>query len=159
MVVIGMPLDRGEIESTLSALFTRKRRHTPLPQVKRRTFEGVRVLVAEDSPVNRAVILRMLELLAVEAQCVGDGAAAVESWQEADYDLIFMDCQMPWMDGLQATRRIRALGGELPIVALTASVLAGDRERCMDAGMTGFLSKPYTLEQVSMAIYEALPAS
>jgi signal transduction histidine kinase/CheY-like chemotaxis protein len=155
-VVIGMPLDRDELALTLSRSRASRRRRTPAPQPVRPSFDGVRVLVAEDSPVNRAVILRMLEILRAEATCVGDGAAAVEAWQRGGIDLILMDCQMPWMDGLQATRRIRAMGGELPIVALTASVLAGDRERCEDAGMTGFLSKPYTLDQVVLTLSDAL---
>lgn len=155
-VVLGMPLDREEIVMIVSRLGAPRRRHTPAPEPLRPSFPDLRVLVAEDSPVNRAVILRMLEMLQIRASCVGDGAAAVECWQRGGIDLILMDCQMPWMDGLQATRRIRALGGVLPIVALTASVLAGDRERCADAGMTGFLSKPYTLDQVAAVVREAV---
>lgn len=156
VVVVGMPLDREEVARVASRIGRKKRRVTPQPEPTRPTFPDLRVLVAEDSPVNRAVILRMLEMLQIRATCVGDGAAAVECWQRGGLDLILMDCQMPWMDGLQATRRIRALGGDLPIVALTASVLAGDRERCAEAGMTGFLSKPYTLDQVAAVVREAV---
>ncbi|MCA9569264.1 MAG: response regulator, partial [Myxococcales bacterium] len=155
-VVIGVPLSRREILKTIDRIRSRRRRLTPMPESQRPSFAGRRVLVAEDSPVNRAVILKMLDLLQAQATCVGDGAAAVESWREGDFDVILMDCQMPWMDGLQATRRIRALGGDVPIIALTASVLAGDRERCLDAGMTGFLSKPYTLQQVADALTDAV---
>lgn len=154
--VIGVPFQRTELLRALDRPRVRRRRITMPPHARSLSARGCRVLVAEDSPVNRAVILKMLDVLGTDAVCVGDGASAVEAWQQGAYDVILMDCQMPWMDGLQATQRIRALGGEIPIVALTASVLAGDRERCEAAGMNGFLSKPYTLQQVADEIERLL---
>jgi PAS domain S-box-containing protein len=102
-----------------------------------------RVLVAEDNPVNQQVVLGMLAALGYAAEAVADGQAAVERIAEGGYDLVLMDCQMPRMDGFAATREIRASGpAGLPVVALTASALKQDRERCLAAGMDGFLSKP-----------------
>jgi CheY-like chemotaxis protein/HPt (histidine-containing phosphotransfer) domain-containing protein len=102
-----------------------------------------RVLVAEDNPVNQQVVLGMLAALGYAAEAVADGQAAVEKIAGGGYDLLLMDCQMPRLDGFAATREIRASGAtSLPVVALTASALQQDRERCLAAGMDGFLSKP-----------------
>jgi len=110
---------------------------------------GVRVLVAEDNPVNQRVVQGVLAKLGCEAVVVADGERAVETSREGRFDLILMDCQMPVMDGFEATRRIRVLQrAHTPIVALTAGVLEGDRQRCLDAGMDGFLPKPLKVEDL-----------
>ena len=103
------------------------------------------VLLAEDNHVNRRVARAMLITLGCDAHCVADGREAVEAATSGSYDLILMDCQMPEMDGLEATRRIRASeldGKHVTIVALTANAMTGDRERCLEAGMDDYLTKP-----------------
>jgi signal transduction histidine kinase/DNA-binding response OmpR family regulator len=104
-----------------------------------------RILIAEDNAVNRKLALRMLQNAGYTAQIAENGVQAVAAAGAAEFDLILMDCQMPEMDGLAATRAIRALGGrnaEIPVVALTANAMVGDRERCLAAGMNDYLSKP-----------------
>lgn len=123
-----------------------------------------RVLVAEDHDTNRRLAGYMLESLGVRADFAGNGLEAVEAWERFAYEVILMDCQMPEMDGFEATREIRkreAVRGleterRVRIVALTANALIGDRERCVAAGMDGYLSKPFTAQQLAEAL--ALPA-
>jgi PAS domain S-box-containing protein len=106
---------------------------------------GLRVLVAEDNPVNQLLTRRMLARLGCEVTLVPNGLAAVETWRAGTFDVILMDCQMPEMDGMEATRNIRsatAAGAEVPIIALTAGALQTDREQAMQAGMSDFLTKP-----------------
>jgi signal transduction histidine kinase/CheY-like chemotaxis protein len=104
------------------------------------------VLLVEDNPVNRMVGQRMLEKLGYGVRCVDNGAEAIEAVGSERYDLVLMDCQMPKMDGFEATQAIRAREDpnrhRLPIIALTASALESDRVRCLQAGMDDFMSKP-----------------
>jgi signal transduction histidine kinase/ActR/RegA family two-component response regulator len=108
--------------------------------------EGKRVLLVEDDAVNQLVVENMLAKLGCTVEIASDGAAACEATDRARYDLILMDLHMPGMDGYEATRRIREAGAlkgyYTPIVALTADALAGDRDRCIEAGMDDFVTKP-----------------
>jgi CheY-like chemotaxis protein len=107
-----------------------------------------RVLVAEDNLVNQKLVLRLLEKVGLSADVVANGSQAVAAIGKTAYDLILMDCQMPEMDGFEATAEIRRLEGatrHTTICALTAHAMAGDRERCLDAGMDDYISKPLTI--------------
>ncbi len=120
----------------------------------------IRVLVAEDNIVNQRVALRMLERLGVGADIASNGLEAVESFGQKPYAAILMDCQMPELDGFEATARIRALegrGSRIPIIAMTASAMRGDREKCIAAGMDDYITKPVTAQSLRAVIERWLP--
>jgi signal transduction histidine kinase len=117
----------------------------PVPQP---VFAGKRVLIVDDHDANRLLMHRMLERLGCEAEQVADGVQAVQRLAEEDFAVVLMDCSMPVMDGYEATRQVRRGSGtraKVPILALTANALPEDRQRCLDAGMDGYLSKPVRL--------------
>ncbi|MDF2447479.1 MAG: multi-sensor hybrid histidine kinase [Moraxellaceae bacterium] len=118
-----------------------------------------RVLVVEDNPVSQLMAAEMLKRLGCRPDVVGNGAEAVGALQNLPYDLVLMDCEMPVLDGFEATRRIRrqeAAGRRVPIIAMTASALKGDREKCLAAGMDDFLPKPVRLEDLRKKVTEWL---
>ncbi|MFT4197063.1 MAG: response regulator, partial [Pseudoxanthomonas sp.] len=123
-----------------------------------------RVLVVEDNPVNLAVAQRMLASLGLHSDHAENGAIALDMMSRTRYPLVLMDCQMPLLDGYTATRRWRAREAEgeehLPIVAMTANAMAGDRQRCLDAGMDDYLSKPISREGLKAVLgrWMTLPA-
>jgi CheY-like chemotaxis protein len=105
------------------------------------------VLVAEDNVVNQKVAVRILEKLSCRVDVAANGREALDLLETLDYDLVFMDCQMPEVDGYDATREIRnrqGTGRHIPVVAMTANALQGDRERCLESGMDDYMSKPVT---------------
>ncbi|WP_224957681.1 response regulator [Geomonas subterranea] len=114
------------------------------------------VLLVEDNVVNQEVGRGMLESLGCRVKVVEDGAAAVSEVQRSSYDIVFMDCQMPVLDGLEATRRIRAWeqgsDNRVPIIALTAYAMPGDRVACLEAGADDYLSKPFTCDEIAKAM-------
>jgi two-component system, sensor histidine kinase and response regulator len=113
---------------------------------------GMRVLVAEDNPINQRVAQRMLARLGHSAHVVSGGAQALAALDAHPYDVILMDCQMPGMDGLQATAAVRARTGPeraIPIIAMTANAMKGDRERYLASGMSDYISKPVDLERLT----------
>jgi signal transduction histidine kinase/HPt (histidine-containing phosphotransfer) domain-containing protein len=118
------------------------------PRIPEKVLAGTKILMAEDNPVIRDVAIEMLRVMGCDVDAVEQGQEAVAAVQARRYDLVLLDCQMPVMDGLAASQAIRA--GErgsnrhVPIVALTASAMKGDRERCLEAGMDDYLSKPFT---------------
>jgi two-component system, sensor histidine kinase and response regulator len=119
------------------------------------------VLLVEDNPINQGVARAMLRKLGVHMMLASNGQEAVALVRERHFDLVLMDCQMPVMDGFEATTAIRQLpdgrGARLPIVALTANTLQGDEEKCLLAGMDDFLAKPYTLAQLRASLVRWLP--
>jgi PAS domain S-box-containing protein len=122
----------------------------PLPN-----FSGYRVLLVEDNLINQKVGLRLLEKLNCTVDLAANGFEAVQMTGQLPYDLVFMDCQMPEMDGFQAARQIRSLGGPLkrvPIVALTAAATPEDRDRCLQSGMNDYLTKPVSVESLALAL-------
>ncbi len=121
---------------------------------------GARVLVAEDNQTSQLVALGILKKLGLQADAVANGKEAVEVLEKTPYDLILMDIEMPVMDGVSATRKIRSLESELrntPIIALTAHAMVGDREKSVAAGMDGHISKPVTAKALAEVLEKWLP--
>src|SRR5207253_2599240 len=113
---------------------------------------GARVLLVEDNPVNLEVAVGILESCGCQVETATNGVEALDRYADREYSLIFMDCQLPGMDGFEATAAIRKQETDpnrrVPIVALTASAIEGDREQCLAAGMDDYLPKPFTTEQM-----------
>ncbi|PVZ37142.1 response regulator [Pseudomonas sp. CC120222-01a] len=120
---------------------------------------GKRILLVEDNPVNQSVIEAMLRSLGMEVSVAHDGLQAIEQVSQQPFAAVLMDCRLPQMDGYEATRRIRLLPAcsQLPIIALTANALQGDRERCMAAGMNDYLSKPFRRTELQRVLQRWLP--
>jgi CheY-like chemotaxis protein len=117
----------------------------------------LRVLLAEDNPMNQKLALRLLTLMGISADLAANGLEAVAATLEQPYDVILMDVQMPEVDGFEATRRIRASGthGRPWIVAMTANAMEGDREACLAAGMDDYVSKPIRPAELTAAFARA----
>jgi CheY-like chemotaxis protein len=116
------------------------------------TAGGPTVLVVEDNDVNQLVVKGMLSKRGFEVECAGDGREALERLAAREYALVFMDCQMPVLDGYAATAEIRAGGSRVPIVAMTAHAMKGDRERCLEAGMDDYLAKPLRPDELDAVL-------
>jgi len=135
----------------------------PVAAVAPAVSPGVRgrVLAADDNAVNKKLITRLLEKAGYIADAVENGREAVESVTRVDYDAVLMDCQMPVMDGFEATRMIRAAesgrGRHVPIIALTASAMESDRERCLAAGMDDYLTKPIKPAELAEVLARWVP--
>lgn len=143
--------DGGEDEDEFSM--------NPAMERSRRT----RVLVADDHPINQRLMVSMLQKLGCEAAVAEDGESAVELVLKEEFDFVFMDLQMPELDGLEATQRIRRAGGPFAnqpvIIAMTANVMEGIRERCMASGMNGYISKPLKLSSVKQVLTDYVHGS
>jgi CheY-like chemotaxis protein len=111
--------------------------------------QSIRILMAEDNAINQRVGKLILKRAGFEIDLVSDGSEALSAHRQQPYDVILMDCQMPIMDGFEASRQIRKLDQRQPvIIAVTANALLGERERCLEAGMDDYLSKPFQAEQL-----------
>ena len=125
--------------------------------------EGRLILIAEDNPVNQKVALLQLTTLGFNGHAVANGQEAVDAIMSGTYDLVLMDCQMPEMDGFQATKTIRMgetqTGGRVPIIAMTAHAMDGDRERCISAGMDDYISKPVDAKKLQKVLNKWLKKS
>jgi two-component system, sensor histidine kinase and response regulator len=131
-------------------------RHTLIKQKK----STKRLLLAEDNTVNQIVARKLLEKMGYHIDCVSNGAEAVATLESVPYDAVLMDCQMPELDGYQATRVIREASHErrsIPIIAMTANAMAGDREKCLAAGMVDYVGKPIVREELEAALLRWLP--
>ncbi|EKT4465701.1 response regulator [Pseudomonas putida] len=154
---------RGESREGLGSTFTLE---IPLPlaspsaalpstSTERQTpLQGGRILLVEDNPVNQSVIDAMLRSLGFDVSIASDGAQAVDQVAQQSFAAVLMDCRLPVVDGYEATRRIRLLPdtAQLPIIALTANALQGDRERCLAAGMNDYLSKPFKRTELQQVL-------
>jgi len=159
------PLRQAALQEVLSLVPGRKAAAVSKPQqppVTRHTVvessrRNVRILLAEDNAINQKVAQAMLKKLGCRADVAANGLEAIEALSRIPYDLVLMDCQMPEMDGFEASRRIRdpasgVLNPRTPIIALTANAMKGDRERCIEAGMDDYLPKPLQLQQLETAM-------
>ncbi len=120
------------------------------------------VLVAEDNPINQKIAVRMLEKLGCDVDVADNGRLALARIAEGTYDLVFMDCQMPEMDGYEATGTLRSSGtknAELVVIAMTANAMTGDREKCISAGMNDYVTKPVKLDALARVLDKWLPSS
>ncbi|MFE8035199.1 response regulator, partial [Thiohalocapsa marina] len=142
-VLVGVGVGTEDTDGVAASLAPAAESRTPA-EVALDDLRGARILVVEDNALNQEVAVELLTSAGFAVDLAEDGEQAVARVQAADHDLVFMDMQMPVMDGLAATRAIRALPGlaDLPIVAMTANAMAGDRERCLAAGMNDHLAKP-----------------
>jgi CheY-like chemotaxis protein len=162
------PVRQSELLSTLATVFAsrnerrptqakKERRVYPAPKPTVPLFDGhaPRVLVVEDNVINQRIAARLLQNLGCTVDVVANGREAVEMIEGIAYDIVFMDVHMPEMDGFAATGEIRHGGGphdSVPIVAMTANVMSGDRERCLAAGMNDYLSKPVRAEDLQRVL-------
>lgn len=160
--VVSKPVVPGKLERACRAALDQDSsqngpRHDSAEAESTDSTEGLHVLVAEDNAFNQRVIIHQLRALNCTAEVVANGREALAALDRNDFDMVLMDCQMPIMDGFEATRLIRALDtttAQIPIVALTANALQGDRDKCMAAGMDDFLGKPLKREQLEAKINE-----
>jgi signal transduction histidine kinase/CheY-like chemotaxis protein len=154
---LSKPVRRAELFEVIAAVMGRTPDQDQLVtrHLVREARRRATILLAEDNPVNQRVASAMLERLGHRVVIAGDGAETVATFQAGTYDVILMDCQMPVLDGFDATRQIRAAEGDerrTPIIALTASATAADRQACLDAGMDDHLSKPIQPSQLEAAL-------
>jgi CheY-like chemotaxis protein len=156
------PARRSQLLACMAEVRPARNVRKPSPPATDRAERPARILVAEDNPVNQQVVLCLLESMGYAAELASNGCEALTAFAANDYDLILMDMQMPEMDGLEATRRIRALERgspdrvSVPIIALTANALSGDRQLCIAAGMTDYLSKPVASTALRAALIKHL---
>ena len=143
-----LPLRPSKLEKALCELWLEKEKpshSTPAAEGAFLSRSSARVLLAEDNAVNAKLAMRLMQKVGIQADHVVNGEEAVRAVRENNYALVLMDCQMPKLDGYEATRRIRLLpgpAGKIPILAMTANAMVGDREACLAAGMNDYLSKP-----------------
>ncbi len=172
--VFHKPVRQSKLYKCLTSVMSKTAASAPLPPVKPRQeeapvpathFHNARILLAEDNQINQQVASIMLRNLGCQVDVAKNGRLAVEALVENHYDLILMDCQMPEMNGFSATEAIRAQEqsnpldqDRIPIIALTANTMEGDREQCLAAGMDDYLGKPFNKEQLSLMLQKWLEA-
>ena len=158
------PIKQSELFDVIVSAISEPIADKAKPQKRSRVRKsGLQVLLAEDNKVNQLVATRILEKLGHQVTVVSSGREAVSAVQSGKFDLVAMDVQMPEMDGLEATVAIRSwerpTGRHIPIIALTAHAMKGDRERCLEAGMDGYTSKPIRIKELEQVISELAPTT
>jgi signal transduction histidine kinase/CheY-like chemotaxis protein len=164
-LVLTRPMRRSSLYDGLVTLLglTSRAPQRPKPPVDDEVAGNLRarVLVAEDNLVNQKVAVRTLELLGCHVEVVENGALALEALAQGEFDAVLMDCQMPVLDGFDATRQLRvwegSLGRRTPVIAVTANAMQGDRERCLEAGMDDYLAKPVTMTALDEVLRKWVP--
>jgi signal transduction histidine kinase/DNA-binding response OmpR family regulator len=153
------PVKQSQLFRTLETLFTHKKNsnsNSKPNEIKKTEFSDKRILVAEDNLFNQKVSEKILERLGFKPLIVENGKAALDEIMTNPYDIVFMDVEMPIMDGLEATKTLKASKSELAkmpvIIAMTANALADDKQRCLDAGMDDFITKPVTIDTLNKVI-------
>jgi signal transduction histidine kinase/DNA-binding response OmpR family regulator/HPt (histidine-containing phosphotransfer) domain-containing protein len=162
---VNKPVRRSDLFGVVTSILAPGMLQASTPRRRPETFDARlrgRVLLVEDNRVNQGVAMAMLKRLGLSVRLATHGAEAVAAVREDEFDLVLMDCQMPGMDGFEATRRIRTWERlqrrePLPIVALTANAMQGDRQACMDAGMTDYLAKPINTARLAEVLGRHVP--
>jgi two-component system, sensor histidine kinase and response regulator len=162
--VVGRPIKQSRLYDALSGISPERAPADSGPAAEEPgQLAGLRILIAEDNPVNQQVLMRQAQRLGIDVEAVGNGQEVLTALERSSYDAILMDCQMPVMDGYAATRAIRERerGGprRMPIVAVTANAMREDFERCRESGMDDFVAKPVTLAALANAIERAVSAN
>jgi CheY-like chemotaxis protein/nitrogen-specific signal transduction histidine kinase len=160
---LAKPVRQSQLFDTLANLFAHDAAPKPSQPSAKPTIDAemaarhpLRILLAEDNVVNQKLALRLLQQMGYRADLASNGIEAVECVERQTYDVVLMDVQMPEMDGLEASRRIVAMGPQRPrIVAMTANAMQGDREMCLQAGMDDYITKPIRVDQLVQALYQA----
>jgi len=146
------PLRQSRLRDSLALITGRGGEAGIRPRIREREKDKMRILLAEDNPTNQLVAVKVLEKMGYRVDAVMNGKEALDAMRRLPYDLVLMDCQMPEMDGFEATRQARMMEGKgrrMAIIAMTANAMQGDREKCLEAGMDDYLSKP--VEPVKLA--------
>jgi PAS domain S-box-containing protein len=148
------PVRHAQLIDAIRSLLGQSAKAAPALEVPQAlpSFQGRRLLLVEDNPINRKLALLVLKKFSIKVAVAHHGLEALDILGKESFDMVLMDCQMPEMDGFEATREIRrkereSQSSRMPVIAMTANAMAGDRERCMEAGMDDYLSKPFTQEQ------------
>ena len=165
--VIEKPISPSAVLNAITTALGRATQTAPLAQGAddidniTQCLRGAHILLVEDNEINQELAMEILTEVGVVVDLAGDGAQALARVQEHTYDLVLMDWQMPVMDGIEATRRIRAIErfATLPILAMTANAMQGDREICLQAGMNDHISKPFNMDQMLATIARWLPCA
>ncbi|MZP28160.1 response regulator [Heliobacterium undosum] len=164
---VSLPLERSPAQAAnpTGSVYEKEEGEGDVPEVAPLVQESgadPMILLAEDNPVNQKLVLLQLKKLGLQAHAVMNGRDAVEAARSGRYSLILMDCQMPVMDGYEATQTIRSYegkqGAHTPIIAMTAYAMQGDKERCLQAGMDDYLSKPFVIQALRQVLERWLPA-
>lgn len=163
---LSKPIRQSDLFDCLALVLSENRDPHQHPIVTKHIIKEMRhplrVLLVEDNLINQKVAQGLLRKIGLAADIANNGVEALSAYQSHPYDLVLMDMQMPEMDGIEATQRIRAyelenLARPVPIVAMTANAMKGDREICLAAGMTDYVSKPIMIQHLQAALHRCLP--